>query len=519
MTKLSTTKIPSKYAEELGNGFVVSKEKNAIAALGQYFTPEAVAELIAKNFSETKLSKLKVLDPGAGSGILSCALCERIADWQHKPKNIELVAFEIDETLIPLLKKSLTNLKQWLADRDISFSFSINNNDFVLENADVLNKTFQRSLFGEKDFEEFDLIVANPPYFKIPKSDPRAKATNSVIHGQPNIYALFMAISAALLKAEGQLGFITPRSYAAGLYFRKFRQNFFDQIIPTSIHIFDSRDKAFNKDGVLQENVILHGKKDSKISKNRHLVKVSSCYGLADIENITAIAIPLLEVINPEEDYILHIPTEITEREIVKIVKSWKYNLHSLGLNVSTGPIVPFRSREILAENPTSQSVPLLWLQNIKTMNISWPTESRKPQYVKVTDKAKKLLVPNGNYVLVRRFSAKEEKKRIVAAPLTSKDLKAQFLGIENHLNYIYRKVGELSETQALGLAAILNSSLLDSYFRIFNGNTQVSATELRNLPLPAYRVIEKVGSLIQSNHLTEHEADEKVVNLIKQYA
>jgi adenine-specific DNA-methyltransferase len=152
-------------------------------------------------------------------------------------------------------------------------------------------------------------------------------------------------------------------------------------------------------------------------------------------------------------------------------------------------------------------------------MCVSWPVESRKPQYVIVSQQAKKLLVPNGNYVLIRRFSAKEEKKRLVAAPLTSNVLKSKFIGIENHINYIYRKAGELSESETLGLAAILNSSLLDSYFRIFNGNTQVSATELRNLPLPAPRVIEKVGTFIKSTSLSHQETDERVLNLIKQYA
>ena len=515
-----TIKTPSKYAEGLGNDFVSSKEKNIVASLGQYLTPQIIAKLIAKNFFEVNpANKVKILDPGAGSGILSCALCEQITSWKYKPKQIELTAYEIDKALIPILKESFANLKDWLNDRNILLSFSINDKDFVLENADILNKTLQRSLFGNKEFEKFDFIVANPPYFKISKSDPRAKAATSVIHGQPNIYALFMAVAAALLKADGQLGFITPRSYAAGLYFKKFRKNFFEQITPVSIHIFGSRDKAFNKDGVLQENVILHGKKDSKINIKQHKVRISSCHGLSDIKNTTTIEIPLAEIIAPSEDYVLHIPTEVTQREIVKIVKSWKHNLHSLGLDVSTGPIVPFRAREILVQNPIGQNAPLLWLHNIKTMNVSWPAGSRKPQYVKVTDRAKKLLVPNGNYVLVRRFSAKEEKKRIVAAPLTSRILKSRFIGIENHINYIYRKVGKLSEIETLGLAAILNSSLLDSYFRIFNGNTQVSATELRSLPLPPSRVIEKVGSLIKSNHLNDQETDRKVVNLIKQYA
>lgn len=520
MQKNISIEMPGKYADKLGNDFLASKGQKQIAALGQYFTPQIIAELIAKNFSELKASKsIKILDPGAGMGILSCVLCENIANWKHKPDNIELIAYEIDKSLVPILEKSFDYLKDWLKHKNISLSFSVYDSDFVLENADILNKTLQQSLFHRKDFEKFDIIVANPPYFKISKSDPRAKATSTVIYGQPNIYALFMAIAAALLKESGQLGFITPRSYAAGLYFKKFRQNFFSQITPVSIHIFNSRDKAFNKDGVLQENVILHGKKDSKIDKNKHEVIISSCNGLSDIESVSTIEIPLAEIITPEEDYVLHIPTEVTQREIVKIVKSWRYNLRSLGLDVSTGPIVAFRARDVLTQSSDEKNAPLLWLHNVRTMQVSWPVESRKPQYVKVSEQSKKLLVPNGNYVLVRRFSAKEEKKRLVAAPLISNAMKSKFVGIENHINYIYRKAGELSESEVLGLAAILNSSLLDSYFRIFNGNTQVSATELRNLPLPSPHVIERVGSFIKSNHFDHQKTDEKVVNLIKQYA
>src|SRR3989338_4097917 len=102
-------KIPSKYAEELGNDFIISKEKKVIASLGQYFTPQIIAELIAKNFSEVKpANELKILDSGAGSGILSCTLCEQITNWQHKPKHIELTAYEIDNALVPLLKKRVS---------------------------------------------------------------------------------------------------------------------------------------------------------------------------------------------------------------------------------------------------------------------------------------------------------------------------------------------------------------------------------------------------------------------------
>jgi adenine-specific DNA-methyltransferase len=42
----------------------------------------------------------------------------------------------------------------------------------------------------QSEKNSFDLVIANPPYFKIPKSDPRAQAAAAIVHGQPNIYAL-----------------------------------------------------------------------------------------------------------------------------------------------------------------------------------------------------------------------------------------------------------------------------------------------------------------------------------------
>jgi adenine-specific DNA-methyltransferase len=40
-------------------------------------------------------------------------------------------------------------------------------------------------------------------------------------------------------------------------------------------------------------------------------------------------------------------------------------------------------------------------------------------------------------------------------------------------------------------LAAFLNSTVLDVYFRQFNGHTQVNATDLRNLRYPSRSQLE----------------------------
>ena len=72
-------------------------------------------------------------------------------------------------------------------------------------------------------------------------------------------------------------------------------------------------------------------------------------------------------------------------------------------------------------------------------------------------------------------------------------------VGLENHLNYIRGVSRELDEKLAYGLSALLNSTFLDRYFRISNGNTQVSATELRAMPLPAERDIRSIGAEVQA--------------------
>ena len=72
-----------------------------------------------------------------------------------------------------------------------------------------------------------------------------------------------------------------------------------------------------------------------------------------------------------------------------------------------------------------------------------------------------------------------------------------EFVGIENKLNYIYRPNGRLKRDEVIGLAALLNSDLFDAYFRTFNGNINVSATELRIMPLPPIEIIREIGRKI----------------------
>ena len=69
----------------------------------------------------------------------------------------------------------------------------------------------------------------------VPARDDRAFA--EIVHGQPNVYALFMAAAVELLKHGGELIAITPRSFCNGLYFREFRRWLLARMSLRHIHL------------------------------------------------------------------------------------------------------------------------------------------------------------------------------------------------------------------------------------------------------------------------------------------
>ena len=84
---------------------------------------------------------------------------------------------------------------------------------------------------------------------------------------------------------------------------------------------------------------------------------------------------------------------------------------------------------------------------------------------------------------------------------------------VENKVNYIYRPKGHLQRNEIVGLCALLNSKLFDSFFRIFNGNVNVSATELREIPLPELETIKEIGNnIILSNDFSVENTNKIVI-------
>jgi adenine-specific DNA-methyltransferase len=294
-----------------------------------------------------------------------------------------------------------------------------------------------------------------------------------------------------------------PRSYAAGCYFRGFRRQFHRRMRLDHVHVFESRKDAFRADHVLQENIIVLYRRSTSTTAT---VRVSASAGEADLGARRSRRVPRRRVLDPEDaNAVLFLPTRTHDMRVMDRFAGWHDSLYSYGLEVSTGPVVPFRAEAYLRASPSRRTAPLLWLQHVQPGHITWPLAGgfHKAEHI-AADAPAKLLVPNRTYVLLRRFSAKEEKRRLVAAAYLQGSLPGPVLGLENHLNFIHRPDGELAPRLAVALTALLNSSLFDAYVRLSSGNTQVSATELRALPLPPPRSLSALSQRLQSGQPAE---------------
>jgi len=474
---------------------------------GQYFTPPEVCGFMARLFSEPSGDHYHFLDPGAGIGSLSAAMCERLSQ-SSIPLRIEAVLFENDSGVLPYLRRTMEHCLDELDRAGHTLTVKIHEGDFILDAAATIQGN--RGLFDEEiALEEFDAVILNPPYFKLNKNSDYARVMDAVVHGQPNIYAFFLAASAQMLKAGGEMVAITPRSFCNGLYFRGFRHWFFERMALDHIHLFESRTDTFRD--VLQESIITRSRRLGRASPR---ITISTSYG-RDLEgSLHARKLPAKDIVDSSTgNRVIRVPASYEDCAILETVESWPDRFSDLGLRVSTGPVVAFRARQFLLLDMKDSAAPLLSTFNVKPFETVWPAQSKKhPSAFKVCPASMKLLLPSQNFVLLRRFSAKEERRRLIASCLIGAFQPSPYVALENHLNYVYHAKRALSLDETYGLAALFNSALLDRYFRTISGNTQVNATELRSMPFPALEIIVAIGRKIQALPKFESREIEQIV-------
>lgn len=461
--------------------------------LGQFLTPAPIATFMASLFRP--LSKdIRLLDPGAGIGSLSEAFSQRFLQEAPTGTQLTIQSYEIDPDLAATLAERQSEIARHASVTDRRVETTVIDRDYVVEASFALS-------FGGRPFTH---AILNPPYRKIAVDSDYRRHLRAIGVEVVNIYAGFLALAAAQTRVGGEIVAIVPRSFCNGMYFRPFRAWLLDRVAIEHVHVFERRDKAFSEDDVLQENVILHLVRGGR--QGRVTISTSRDPSFRDYAERK---LPFAAVVKPSDpEQFIHIPTADLDGPSLPFA----CGLADLGLDVCTGPVVEFRLRQYSMQDPRPGSVPLLYPHHFAAGYLVWPRTHKKPNAMLDVAATRKWLMPRGWYAVTRRFSAKEERRRIVAYVVDPGRLPHELIGFENHLNVLHAGRQGLTAELAHGLAAYLNSTPVDRHFRTFSGHTQVNATDLRAMPFPSKAALAHLGRWARgAGTATQEEIDAQV--------
>lgn len=474
------------------------------SALGQFMTPAPICLFMASLFDSIQ-GEVKLLDPGCGVGSLSAAFIDRALNLDVK--SVDLDAFDIEEVMIPFLDKTLDACREASKDK---LSYKINRLDYIISTSQLL-----QDLALSEERENYTHVIMNPPYKKILSSSIHRVSLSNAGVETVNLYSGFVALALKQLRKGGELVAIIPRSFCNGPYYQPFRELLLSETCIKHIHIFDSRNTAFAEDEVLQENIIIHCVKGVPQEEVTITSSPTSDFQLDDetgqitATDMTLRTVSIEQIVNPaDKQKFIHIAASPREQGIIERLSPFTTTLDDLNIQISTGPVVNFRLREDLREALDSESVPLLFPQHLNG-KVNWPLEGKKPNAIRVSESSRPWLWKNqGYFIIIKRFSSKEEKRRIVAT-LYDSSLPGELIGFENKTNvFHFKKVG-MDADLARGLFVYLNCTLLDKYYRQFGGHTQVNASDLRSIHYPSLEMLRKIGRELGDKIPNQDQIDE----------
>ena len=207
------------------------------------------------------------------------------------------------------------------------------------------------------------------------------------------------------------------------------------------------------------------------------------------------------------EDYYVYLVTNNEEVAVLERLHRFNCTLPDIGVKMKTGLTVDFRNRDILRDDEEDGAIPLFYSQHIKQGTVHFPIQ-KEHEYV-VTDQ-RGLMQDNKNYLFVKRFTAKEEPRRLQCGIYLAKNYpQYEKISTQNKINFIDVLLGEMSECLVYGLYVLFNSTLYDEYYRILNGSTQVNSTEVNSMPVPNIEIIQEMGrKLMKTKDLSESSCD-----------
>ena len=485
---------------------VRAKSKSDNVRLSRFFTKKETAILMAAMPAlDPEKAAYTILDPGAGTGILSAALVERICKSCPACKQIFLTCYETDPDFAAMLRDNLERIrKKARHDYDVRLYATVFEENYITESQNHYTVT----LFDTVE-DKFDLVICNPPTAMVDKWTSEAIRAGGVTQVKINAAYLFAKLAARHLEDGGKLVIMLPTTVASASALSAYRREMADLLSLERIHLFVGKQKNDKRAVPLKKSIILaygKGERPEKIT-----VSTSTDWGKPAA---TTVLPPLdYDFIVDKADGSLTLPKSVGDTRIVQYISAFPETLESLGLKMSTGLVIDSRCDDMLRAAPERGCAPLIRPAAIKGGQIKFPTTVGK-QYVSTENSA--IVQKNKNLVIVKRVPAGSDERFVNAAVYLASQL-PEFRQISTHnkINFIDTKDkdGEMSQRLAFGLFALLNSTIYDRYLSIISKSKQINAKEMRTLPLPPRGLIENIGVRIMAGRQTDVAFCDSVVN------
>ncbi len=480
------------------------KSKNENIRLGRIFTKKDTARLMASMFDiDSTKTAFTVLDPGAGTGILSAAIVEEICKRAPLCKQIFLTCYETEADFIPMLTDNLERIrKKCRHDYNVKLYVTIYEENYIVDAKNHYTVTF----FDTVE-DKYDIIIANPPTELVEKGSDEAESAGGVTQLKVSAAFLFARMASRHLEDGGQLVTVLPTTYATASQISALRRDISKKLAVTKIHLFVGKQKNTKRAIPLKKNFII------AYSNSERPDEITVTTSTDSGKDLTALPQLAYDFIVDKDTGMLTLPKSVEDTKIVKYISDFPETLSSLGLKMSTGLIVDSKCEGLLFTEPHQSTVPLIRAATIKGGTVNFP-QPIKRQYIAPVSPS--LIQKNKNMIIIKRVPAKSDERFVNSAIYLASQLPSyKYISTHNKINFIDTKDknAEMSARFAFGLFALLNSTIYDRYISIMSKSKQINSKEMRSLPLPPRNIIENIGMRLMETRQTTVQTCDRIVN------
>lgn len=475
-------------------------EKNI--RIGNRFSKYGNAKLMADMAEVPEKEEIYVLDAGAGTGILSAAVCEKICANGRGVRFIHLYAYENCPDFYETLADNLERVrKKCKHDYNVRLKIHIITQDFIMSSYPT-DESNADGVAGVK----FDIAITYPPSELAERGSAYFRRLPQVFSASVGTEYLFTAAALDSLADDGQLLAYLPCTMCSATNLAKFREYLFSKSHIERIHTFIRAGKN-GADDTLCKNMIIKLVKNTVCPPS---IKASSSYG--DEYRDACCELPPLPyefvISGPAQNITL--VKNVDELKLFIFIASQKNTLSSLGLKIHTGLTLESRYPEFIFDSELADTVPLITPRNINAGHVDFSAERKfiLPIIPSLSQK-------NKNMLLIKRVPSKSDRRKLVCAIyLASQLYGCERISTHNKLNYIdYDDDREIDSAMLHGLYAVLSSTVYDRYCTLISNSGQTNAKDYGNIPLPSEQTLRSIGASLAMSRTFSSRACDMLVN------